>query len=402
MPRRKKRDSPIHVNEGLNHAFTLVFLLEVVGVFAVLYRNGPGNGCDWSPEAACGALLASCAAIFVIVSLVKWTSRTVGLKLSKHVFPGDALGKSSITLHKFEDQMWQLTIHASMTALEMYILFFEDGGKDSFWSKPTDVYAPHPRSQNNKLSVHAMYLVQMSIWLVTCFQHRFVEERHKDYFMMYIHHLVTIALVFISYSYNYLRIGVYVLFLHDVSDIWVDLIKIFNYCQLEGAKGAFLVEIVFISNFASWAYFRMYMFAYEVIYRRVWSAAREVGTQPGEPTLRDFARRTGGEHTRGHPKGWSLGDGSFDVWANWRALPYCGTTCGLDFFWESFFLLCALQIMHFVWYGMFLRILRHQLTGSTKNLHEAGRDVYEGESDDEAAEQPERRRTPARESKKAK
>ena len=150
MPRRKQRDSPIHVNEGLNHAFTLVFLLEVVGVFAVLYRNGPGNGCDWSPEAACGALLASCAAIFVIVSLVKWTSRTVGLKLSKHVFPGDALGKSSITLHKFEDQMWQLAIHVSMTLLEVWILYYDGGGEpwlDEYWSFWIPCAAAHAAAQ---------------------------------------------------------------------------------------------------------------------------------------------------------------------------------------------------------------------------------------------------------------
>ena len=43
----------------------------------------------------------------------------------------------------------------------------------------------------------------------------------------------TIALVGCSYYYNYIRIGVLVLYLHDVSDIFADLLKLFNYCELE-------------------------------------------------------------------------------------------------------------------------------------------------------------------------
>ena len=31
--------------------------------------------------------------------------------------------------------------------------------------------------------------------MYTCFIHRFVDERRKDYFVMYLHHIVTITLV---------------------------------------------------------------------------------------------------------------------------------------------------------------------------------------------------------------
>ena len=48
---------------------------------------------------------------------------------------------------------------------------------------------------------------------------------------------MTIALVWGSYSYNYVRIGTVVLYLHDLSDIMVDLLKLTNYMKLEGPKG---------------------------------------------------------------------------------------------------------------------------------------------------------------------
>ena len=42
---------------------------------------------------------------------------------------------------------------------------------------------------------------------------------------MYLHHLVTIALVGLSYTWGYVRIGACVLLLHDSSDIVIDLLK---------------------------------------------------------------------------------------------------------------------------------------------------------------------------------
>ena len=38
-------------------------------------------------------------------------------------------------------------------------------------------------------------LPAQAVWMYTCLKHRFVDERRKDYFVMYLHHIVTIALV---------------------------------------------------------------------------------------------------------------------------------------------------------------------------------------------------------------
>ena len=49
----------------------------------------------------------------------------------------------------------------------------------------------------------------------------------------YIHHIATIALVAGSWIHGFLRIGVLVLYMHDVSDIPLDLMKMFNYLKLQ-------------------------------------------------------------------------------------------------------------------------------------------------------------------------
>eukprot|EP00327_Prymnesium_parvum_P047640 CAMPEP_0205879670 /NCGR_PEP_ID=MMETSP1083-20121108/15517_1 /ASSEMBLY_ACC=CAM_ASM_000430 /TAXON_ID=97485 /ORGANISM="Prymnesium parvum, Strain Texoma1" /LENGTH=301 /DNA_ID=CAMNT_0053242637 /DNA_START=332 /DNA_END=1238 /DNA_ORIENTATION=+ len=297
-----------------------------------------------------------------------------------------------------------------MTLLEYYVMHVESGKTESWVLNYWDLWEPHPENgQTTKASVHFIYFLQMGIWKTrecdgeaclvrrgggkdvlqarlmarcmccSCMLHRFVEERHKDYILMYTHHLVTIALLYTSYYYNYMRIGVIVLYLHDVSDILVDLLKIFNYCQLEGMRGLFLVETAFISNFATWGYYRLYYLFWHVIVHGVLIGAREVGTAPGVKGMESFSKAANSDYTRGHMKGGTFGDGSFNVWENLWQLP---THPNLKFYWSAASLLCALQIMHVIWYMMFWRLL-YRMLFSSENPHDAGREVYEGESDDE-------------------
>ena len=397
-------DLAIHINPKADSAFTAVFLFEIAAVFVVLLSKAGHVACPLGPVTAAMALLVSCVGTLAVVQLVKRASSYVGVTLSRaQVFPGHPLRKVRAR-RKFTDQMWQLTIHASMAALEYYILFVEDGVQP-WWHSPRALWEPHPISgQQNKPSIHLLYLLQMAIWLVTCFQHRFVEEKHKDYFLMFAHHLVTIALVGCSYSYNYLRVGVVVLYLHDVSDVLGDLTKIFNYCKLEGARGLFLLEMCFAALLYSWAYYRLYLFPTKVIVDGVVVGAREFATGPTSACLADWDREQSAEASgsawlrqlvgggasqdaalwasRGFPEGYAAGDGSFQLWAHMAALP---THPCLALYWQMVALLGALQTMQAVWYAMFIRILYRVVTApKEEEIHAVGREVYEGDSDDES------------------
>jgi hypothetical protein len=82
------------------------------------------------------------------------------------------------------------------------------------------------------MSLKLFYLAQLGVWIYMAFSHRFIELRHKDYHVMFTHHVVTHALVLGSYMSGYLRIGVFVLLIHDVSDVPLDLLKMTNYMGL--------------------------------------------------------------------------------------------------------------------------------------------------------------------------
>ena len=318
------------------------------------------------------ALVVACLLIFPLINIVKVTSARVGRAFSRTALArvGDPLSKRR-TMHKFQDQMWQLFIHGSMTAFELYILFIEDRG---VWTKEeragvlnheyASLWTPHPYSQANNTSLHLFYLVQLAIWIDTCFSHRFIEERHKDYVMMYVHHLVTILLVLGSYANNYMRVGTVILFLHDSSDIFLDLLKIFNYLKLEGRKGCFIIEFAFFANLLVWAYTRLYIFPMRIVWTGVWRGSREVvmhhvasgythpdyGPVPAEQLWLKGGRL-------GTPS-FTVGAGDFSVWDDMWRNP---TNAYLNMYWACCISLTVLSIMHVIWCAAAPRTPTHPL-----------------------------------------
>ena len=219
------------------------------------------------------ALVVACLLIFPLINIVKTVSAGAGRVFSRTVLHqlGDPLSEQR-TMLRFQGQMWRLFVHSSMTAFGLYISCIEDGG--AWQAKGIGVlhhehasyWTPHPHSHASSTSMHVFYLVQLAIWIDTCFSHGFIEERHEDYVMIYVHHLVTILLMWGSYANNYMRVGTVVLFLHDSSDIFLDLLKICNYLKLEGKKGHFIVECAFFVDLLVWAYTRLYIFPVRVVW----------------------------------------------------------------------------------------------------------------------------------------
>lgn len=260
------------------------------------------------------------------------------------------------TRTKFIGSMWQLVIHCSMAIWEMYILY------DEPWISHTHTsFEPHPYMYVPKYSLRVFFVAQIAIWILTCFSHRFNSDAHahKDYFVMYIHHVVTILLVTVAYWDNQARIGIAVLLAHDVSDIGIDLLKICNYLRLEGAKSFFIVETVYAISIALWVYFRLYLFPVEIFYKGSFMAldvipgrVTEWGTYPLLQTM-DFL----------------FGRDSYQYQHFW-------TSCGL-----SNILLAMLLVMHVWWFALLLRILLRMC--KDHDPHKAGAAEYEGGSDNE-------------------
>jgi hypothetical protein len=159
---------------------------------------------------------------------------------------------------------------------------------------------------------------------------------------MMTHHVVTIALVTWSYAIGFLPVGVIVLIIHDLSDVPLDLLKMANYLKLEGLRGAFVSEILFVTLVIDWIYFRIWLFP----------------TKALNTTL--FENREACMPL----------DEARNMWNLNPCIP-------------SYFLFNALLITLYclhIWWGFL--ILRLLVGVFTKGTHESGKQEYEGSSDD--------------------
>jgi len=294
--------------------------------------------------------LATVVAILVSKNTFRWVAPFIGTE--------KAVSKPR-NVRKFADQGWQLMIHVCMTLLEVAAL-----NEDSWrmWTEPASlwegdnmsVFNPHRHLHTPmKPLIRMLYLSQMGVWAWTAVSHRFFEARHKDYYVMYIHHILTLLLMLGSYCYGFSKMGTLVLFVHDISDIPVDLMKMGNYLGLDSSSGTFIVEIVFAVHMVVWSTFRLYYFPFKIIGATFSDAAKNMILVPLETSM------------------WQVLANPFIVP---NALPG----------WLLRFAMLCLMLLHIWWYWLSIKIIIKLVTG--ENAHDAGRDEYEGDSSDSEAE----------------
>lgn len=236
-------------------------------------------------------------------------------------------------IRKFRDQSWQLSLHVIMALFEVAIMFKTD------WIYFYDRTAIFSQDEMDPW-IRRLYLAQLAAWFYTAFSHRFVEAHHKDYFVMYSHHAVTILLICISFRPRLINVGYLVLLAHDISDISVDLLKMTNYLGLDCKSGIYAVEVIFSLNLLSWITFRLVWFPFYMV-----SAAITHG-----------------------PLCCSDAQGTLVDYAGYAWMRLCTA------------LLTVLVGMHVWWFFLFVRLAFRLLR---EDSHKVGADEYEGTSDSE-------------------
>ena len=150
---------------------------------------------------------------------------------------------------------------------------------------------------------------------------------------------------------QFFRIGLLVLYVHDISDIFVDTLKMVNYLKVDGKRSFFLSELAFGLCIVSWIYYRLFLYPSKVIRCSMVESRYHGMTEDAAPVAALF----------------DIADES--KWA-WRV-------CNL--------LLCCLQLLHIFWFYLFARI---GYRVATESAREASRQEYEGDSSDEDAIDP--------------
>ena len=213
----------------LDYTLTPIFYLTCAYTAWFLYTRPDEYGKQRLLEVVVGIFIVMII-IVVVKRIAKQVFKVIRNKYSRENQAPIPLKKKS--WHKFSEQSWQLVVHIAMSLFSLYIMRpdVDDGG--SWWRETLNCWVGPGGELNRPANpiLDRMYVVQMSIWIATAVSHVHIDQKHKDYYVMYLHHIVTMFLVSFSWGIN-VKFGFLVLFVHDVSDIGIDLIKMCNYCD---------------------------------------------------------------------------------------------------------------------------------------------------------------------------
>ncbi|KAI5124990.1 hypothetical protein M0805_007415 [Coniferiporia weirii] len=127
---------------------------------------------------------------------------------------------------RFAEQGWSMIYYSVQWSFGLYV----------HWNLPTAPFNPdkvwigYPHIPlSGPLKIY--YLTQTAFYM-----HQVLvlnaEARRKDHYQMMAHHIITIALMILSYFYNSTRVGCLIMVLMDYCDIFFPLAKMFRYLSL--------------------------------------------------------------------------------------------------------------------------------------------------------------------------
>mmetsp|Transcript_29864 Transcript_29864/g.44147 ORF Transcript_29864/g.44147 Transcript_29864/m.44147 type:complete len:412 (-) Transcript_29864:1173-2408(-) len=199
---------------------------------------------------------------------------SIGRRVGQYTHGTEWEKKNEIRIIKFGEYVFRLLYHLLISAYGIY--YFSDkpwwneqegGTKNVFLMFPNDPIAPGMSWYyliQCAYNVDAMLsLLILSFEIKWPFAIRWRQTVRGDFREMFVHHLVTNALIMASSRYRLCRIGSMVFMVHDISDIPVDMSKLANFLKWKMATAiCFLVMVIF------WVVFRLSVLPF-VIYRAV-------------------------------------------------------------------------------------------------------------------------------------
>lgn len=131
-------------------------------------------------------------------------------------------GALNTATKKFEESFWKFIYYALAAIYGIVFISWEP-----VLRKPFIVY-PNPITSK----IYWYYMVQVSfyIWMSVCI---FWDVRKRDFYQMATHHVVTLGLLVLSYTWQVVNVGSLIMILCDVADPFLELAKMLNYLKKE-------------------------------------------------------------------------------------------------------------------------------------------------------------------------
>jgi ceramide synthetase len=115
-----------------------------------------------------------------------------------------------------------------------------------------------------------LYFIECGFYVHSVYATIYMDTKRKDFLVMLIHHFLTMTLIIVTYATRYQKVGVMVLFVHDITDILLEFTKCNVYLRKRNGKfysiHEYLSNCFFIIFTLVWFVFRLYWFPLKILY----------------------------------------------------------------------------------------------------------------------------------------
>lgn len=182
--------------------------------------------------------------------------RTIGLKLAKQAHGEEWLLENEIRITKFGEYVYRLCYHSFISLVGFY-LFWDSPWWNEDQGGTVNLYTNFPHNPvkpgmawyylfQAAYNVDAMFSLLEISFEVKVFPKesmmplttQWSEDVRGDFNEMLVHHVITNSLVFLSSYLRQTRIGSMVFWMHDISDVPVDICKLANFVKWHNGTAA--------------------------------------------------------------------------------------------------------------------------------------------------------------------
>lgn len=173
------------------------------------------------------------------------------LKLSKE--------DKAAQLLKWNESCWKMLVYIVLVAVCLGVSCTKPWFADS--SKQWEGATQFPLNQYVTRGMLWCYYLELGYYIQAVPFLIFIEVRRKDWLESMAHHLVTLFLLYYALYANFARVGIIVMLLHDVSDIFLEAAKLARY----GGKQDLALGL-FVTFTISWFILRLILYPQVIVH----------------------------------------------------------------------------------------------------------------------------------------
>ncbi|KAK0424921.1 hypothetical protein QR680_008927 [Steinernema hermaphroditum] len=185
-------------------------------------------------------------------------------------------GIPMLHFHKFPECLWKFVYYALAWGFSFYVHILS--GKYRTFYDPLSIWEAWASGEIPPVNwdIYVIYVTQCAFYIHSIYATLYMDIWRKDSMMMFFHHFIALSLIGLSYGSGHVLEGAFVLFLHDNTDLLLEMTKLCFYTKKRTNEEYYRVldvlgNVFFVLFALMWLIFRLYWYPLKFLYTTVYA-----------------------------------------------------------------------------------------------------------------------------------